>query len=75
MSDINIKLDNVEVKLVDKSSGIFSGENNHSKWSSTSKTNQGLGVISRKSNKFDDSKTLVNDPNTLDMPISKKLGR
>lgn len=67
--DIHIKIDSLEVKAVENSSGIFSGTNRQQYWSARSKSNQGLGKISGESNACESCINMINDNDFADMII------
>lgn len=68
---VRISFQDIHVKAISNSSGIFNGENRQTYWRSRKKTNEGLGSISGYYNKVTRGKHAVVDPDFLDLVVRK----
>ena len=70
--DISIKVSVLDVKKVEGSSGIFSGENYHSHWTARVKNNQGIGSLFGVGNALCSSLQVLMDNDFIDTPVYRK---
>lgn len=70
--DISIKVSLLDVKKVEGSSGIFSGENCHHYWSARVKNNQGIGSLFGVGNVLCSSLQMIMDNDLIDTPVYRK---
>ncbi|WP_223700493.1 hypothetical protein [Sutcliffiella deserti] len=68
-SPIHFLLDRIEINSIMNNSGVFTGENTQSNWSTNQKVNMGLGLIVGTDNHSSSNMNIVYDPDVMDMPI------
>jgi hypothetical protein len=66
-----IQLGDINVLVIDNTSGIFIGENFQSYWTTHTKTNSGFGEVSGRGNIVNNSTNIVIDPDEIDNPFYK----
>ncbi|MBM7621541.1 glutamate dehydrogenase/leucine dehydrogenase [Bacillus tianshenii] len=71
---VHFLLDRIEITSIMNSSGVFTGHNVQSNWSTSQKVNMGFGMVVGVDNHSSSNMNIVYDPDLVDMPIQIKQG-
>ncbi|MGD6833700.1 hypothetical protein ACQCT5_16130 [Sutcliffiella halmapala] len=66
---VHFLLDRIEINSIMNSSGVFTGHNVQSNWSTSQKTNMGFGMVVGADNHSSSNMNIVYDPDMVDMPV------
>lgn len=66
---VHFLLDRIEINSIMNSSGVFTGDNLQSNWSTIQKANMGFGMMVGIDNHSVSNINIVYDPDVVDMPI------
>ncbi|WP_417897062.1 hypothetical protein ABN702_11820 [Bacillus haimaensis] len=69
---VHFLLDRIEINSIMNSSGVFTGHNVQSNWSTSQKANMGFGLVVGADNHTSSNMNIVYDPDMVDMPVQVK---
>lgn len=69
---VHFLLDRIEINSIMNSSGVFTGHNVQSNWSTSQKANMGFGMVVGTDNHSSSNMNIVYDPDMVDMPVQVK---